>query len=367
MKTTEILVVGGGPAGLSAAIEAASLGCDVTLMDSDLKLGGQLIKQTHKFFGSRDEFAGTRGFEIGNLLFGEVEKYKKEGKLEIFSNTTVTGYYKEDGIVSYTIGEETYDLIKPRRIVMATGAQEKRIAFRNNDLPGVYGAGAVQTLMNVYGVAPGEKVLMIGAGNIGLIVSYQLMQAGVKVAGVVEAMPRIGGYWVHAAKIRRLGVPVYLQHTITEALGDKVIEGAVIQEIDNSFNLVGEPIKVDCDTICMAIGLTPTCELLWSAGCEMKFVPQLCGYVARRDAMMRTSHPDIWVAGDAAGIEEASAAMVEGRIAGLAAAASLKPEGCQMLKDKSAEYLKRLENLRAGETGAKIRCGLEQVCCECWG
>ena len=82
------------------------------------------------------------------------------------------------------------------------------ILFPGNDLPGVYGAGAVQTLMNMYGVRPGKSVLMIGSGNIGLIVSYQLMQAGVKVKALVEALPHIGGYAVHASKIRRLGIPI---------------------------------------------------------------------------------------------------------------------------------------------------------------
>ncbi len=367
MQTTEILVIGGGPAGLSAALEAASLGADVTVLDSDLKLGGQLIKQTHKFFGSKAEYAGTRGFEIANFLFDEIEKYKTLGKLKVFTNTTATGYYTEDGVVSYMVGEEKYARIKPKKLVFATGAQERLIPFVNNDMPGVYGAGAIQTLMNVYGIVPGEKVLMIGAGNIGLIVSYQLMQAGIKIAGIVEAMPKIGGYWVHAAKIRRLGVPIYLQHTIKEALGNTVVEGAVIQEVNNCFQPVGEPMEVECDTICLAVGLTPTCELLWSAGCEMKFVPQLCGYVARRDPMMRTSHPDIWVAGDAAGIEEASAAMVEGRIAGLSATASLNHVSQETFYDRSAEYHKRLENLRAGEVGEKIRSGLSCVCCKQWG
>jgi sarcosine oxidase subunit alpha len=83
------------------------------------------------------------------------------------------------------------------------------IPFKGNDIPGVYGAGAIQTLMNVYGIAPGKKVLMVGAGNIGVIVAYQLLQAGIEVAAVIEGLPRIGAYLVHSAKIKRLGVPIY--------------------------------------------------------------------------------------------------------------------------------------------------------------
>lgn len=359
VRETEVMVIGGGPAGLSAAVEAASFGCGVILVDSDLALGGQLIKQTHKFFGSRDERAGTRGFKISELLMEELAE--RGDSVQAYTNCTATGYYPEDGVVTCVRGEDEYFKVKPKKIVMATGAQERLIPFPNNHLPGVYGAGAVQTLMNVYGVKPGDRVLMVGAGNIGLIVSYQLLQAGVEVVGIVEAMDKVGGYWVHAAKVRRLGVPIYLRHTIVEALGEEYVTGAVIQEIDERFQPVGEGKTLDVDIICMAVGLTPTCELLWQAGCEMAFVPELCGYVAQRDRNMRTSHPDIWVAGDAAGIEEASSAMVEGRIAGVNVAKALGHGSSSDHEKRLSEYRRRLDALRGGEVGEKIRQGL--ACC----
>ena len=362
IKKTDILIVGGGAAGLSAAAEAASYGAKVTVLESDLHLGGQLVKQTHKFFGSKDEHAGTRGYKIADIILKEIEDNKEN--VEVHTNTAAVGFYKNDGIVTAMSGEESYFKLQPKKILMATGAQERIIPFPNNDLPGVYGAGAVQTLMNVYGVVPGKKVLMVGAGNIGLIVSYQLMQAGVEIAAVLEALPKIGGYWVHAAKIRRFGVPILLRHTIKAALGKDVVEGAVIQELNDKFQLIGEPIKIDCDVICLAVGLTPTNEMLWQAGCEMKFVPQLCGHVPVRDAKLRTSHPDFWVAGDAAGIEEASAAMIEGRIAGLAMSEAL---GLKIQKENFGIYQERLDSLRRGEAGEKIRCGLGMAQIKDWG
>ena len=358
---TDLLVIGGGAAGLCAAAEAAAAGAKVTVIESDLHPGGQLVKQTHKFFGSKDEYAGTRGYKIADILLDEIASLGD--KVKINCNSTVTGCYPEDGVYTVMEGEENYYRVKAKKAVVATGAQERMIPFPNNDLPGVYGAGAVQTLMNVYGVVPGKKVVMVGAGNIGLIVSYQLRQAGVDVVAVVEAMPQIGGYWVHAAKIRRLGIPILLRHTVTKAVGDKVLEGAVIQELDDKFQLIGEPKKIDCDIICMAVGLTPTTELFWQAGCKMQFVPQLCGYVPFRDKTMQTSNPDIWVAGDASGIEEASAAMVEGRIAGHSAAKAL---GHKIDDKKFDEYWTRLHHLRAGEVGEKILAGIDQVLVERW-
>lgn len=359
MREVELLVIGGGPAGLSAAAEAARMGASTLLVDSGPRLGGQLIKQTHKFFGSRDEYAGTRGFRISDILLEEIDGLA--GKVEVMTDTTAVGYYREDGTVSLSKGEDEYFLVRPKRIVVAAGAQERIVPFPGNDLPGVYGAGAVQTLMNVYGVVPGKRVIMIGAGNIGIIVAYQLLQAGVDVAGIVEAMPRVGGYWVHAAKIRRLGVPIHLMHSISRAYGSTSVEGAQIIELDERFAPTGRSFDIECDTVCLAVGLTPTVELLWQAGCGMKYVAQLCGYVPVRDCNLRTTNHSVWVAGDSSGIEEASSAMVEGRVAGYGAAVSL---GYAKNVERHESFIRRLEHLRAGEVCDKIRAGIASALCE---
>lgn len=117
--------------------------------------------------------------------------------------------------------ENQYLKYKASSIIIATGASEKFLAFENNDLPGIYGAGAVQTLMNQYGIMPAQEVVMVGSGNIGLIVSYQLIQAGVKVKAVLEASSHIGGYLVHAAKLVRLGVPILTRTTVKERMERK--------------------------------------------------------------------------------------------------------------------------------------------------
>jgi sarcosine oxidase subunit alpha len=106
------------------------------------------------------------------------------------------GFYPEGAVVER---RDRIELINAKKTLITCGAQENLLIFENNDLPGVYGAGGVQTLMNVYGVKPGEKAIMVGSGNVGLIVAYQLLQAGVEVEALIEIMDHVGGYQVHAA------------------------------------------------------------------------------------------------------------------------------------------------------------------------
>jgi len=359
LKMTDIAIIGGGPAGLSAAIYAASLGAKVTLVDDGLELGGQLIKQTHKFFGSEKQFAGIRGIEIAKKMIQDIKGYDN---VEVIANATVTGYYEDEVItIVQGVNGDILRKLKASRIIVAAGASENMLPFVNNDLPGVYGAGAVQTLMNLYGVVPGNNILMVGAGNIGLIVSYQLLQAGIRVEAIVEALPKIGGYLVHASKIRRLGVPIYTSHSLKEVHGIDCVEKAVISEINQDFEFVpGTEKELAVDTICLAVGLSPLSDLLWQDGCQMKYVPELCGYVALRDDNMKTTKDKIYIAGDVAGIEEASSAMLEGQIAGLNAAVSLGYK-CDNYKKQDEKLKAELKELRDNPLSEKIKIGIEKA------
>lgn len=357
MRRTELVIVGAGPAGISAALEAASHGVRTTLIDRGEALGGQLVKQTHKFFGWHKKSAGARGILIARKL---AEDVLANPNVTFLGSTEALGYYSDGTLLVET--PEGIDRIVGDRMIVATGASERMLLFPGNDLPGVYGAGAVQTLMNVHGVRPGKSVLMIGSGNIGLIVTYQLLQAGVRVAAVVEAMPAIGGYAVHASKIRRLGVPILTRHTIKEAYGEEEVEGAVIWELDDKWNGVpGTEKDRKVDVVCLAIGLTPVGELLWQAGAEMTYIPELGGFVPLYDETMETTAKGVFVAGDVAGIEEASTAMAAGRMAGLSAAESLGKVSDAAYAELRAEIASELAGLRSGPAGEKIMSGISKM------
>ncbi len=351
-RNEKVTIVGGGPAGLNAAITLKKSGIAPLIVEQNPLLGGQLIKQTHKFFGSKEEHAGTRGIEIAKEMVDEVKRLN----IPHFTNSSAFGFYTDRTLAVFK--DNQLVKIKSDYFVFATGAAEKMIPFEGNDIPGVFGAGAAQTMMNVFGIKPGNRVLMVGAGNVGLIVSYQLLQAGVDVACVIEASPKIGGYFVHAAKLRRFGVPILASTTIKRAVGVSRVKKAITVKLDEHFKEIPNTEKEwNVDTVCLATGLIPSVALLAQTGCEMKYIPALGGYVPLRNRLLETSLKNVFVAGDADGIEEASTAIMEGRIAAFAIA---QKEGIDKTSELN-ETLDELKRLRSGPFGKKILSGITEA------
>lgn len=350
MKRYDLIIVGAGPSGLSAAIEAAKRGLKVIVFDENEKPGGQLFKQIHKFFGSKEHRAKVRGFVIGKQLLSEADRVGVQVEL----NSTVIGLYQDKEIVVKQ--ENKIRHFKGDAIIIATGAAENMVTFKGWTLPGVIGAGAAQTMMNLHGILPGKKVLMLGSGNVGLVVSFQLMQCGCEVVALVDAAPRVGGYGVHASKVARCGVPFYMSHTIVEAEGESCVNGVTIAEVDSNFQFIkGTEKHFDVDTICLAVGLSPMSQLLKMAGCKMEDNPKRGGQVPICNEYGETSIKGIFVAGDVSGIEEASSAMIEGRMAGIAASEYL---GYIKETEMDAELRllnKALDGLRQGMFAPKNR------------
>ena len=355
-EKTEVLVIGSGPAGLRAALTAARAGARVTIVDENPFLGGQLVKQTHKFFGSSEEEAGQRGIDIGEEL---TEKVKQEKRIEVMTSASAVGIY--DGSAGVYVNRKKFVRIEAEKIIVATGAIEDTVRFPNNDLAGVYGAGGVQTLMNVYGVKPGSSALMVGAGNVGLIVAYQLLQAGVDLKGIVEIAPEIGGYFVHAAKVRRAGVPILTNHEVIRVTGEEKVEKATIAEVDKDGNRLGGSEKnYEIEFLALGVGLSPSYRLLHHAGCELTLDRRLGGYVPRKGPRMKTSREDVYAAGDVTGVEEATSASLEGAIAGADAAIALG-KGGRREEETVEKAREELAGLRSGPYYEGIRKGVKEV------
>jgi thioredoxin reductase len=346
VRRCEMVSIGAGPAGLAAAIEAAKHQVGVVVYDENDKPGGQLFKQIHKFFGSREHRAKVRGIKIGQDLLDEARQLG----VEVVLNSVVLGIYA-NGIMNVVVRDQMVQ-VKAEKTLIATGASENMIPFPGWTLPGVIGAGAAQTMANIHGIKPGNKVLIVGSGNVGLVVGFQLLQAGCRVQAIIDAAPKIGGYGVHASKVARYGVPFLMSHTMKEAQGRDKVEGATIIEVDETWKPIpGTEKQYDVDTICIAVGLNPMTQLLRMSGCAMVFEPGLGGKVPAHDLNQETSVPGIFVAGDASGIEEASTAIIEGRIAGLAIANKLGYLNNDDFLAKREKQLQSMTGLRSGGHG----------------
>jgi sarcosine oxidase subunit alpha len=186
-------------------------------VDDKDRLGGQLLKQTHTFFSDVKYAAGKRGYKLGEEMIAEIDKLPN---VRVLTETSAAGYYPQEDIMLMRGPDNTSLKVNAKKYLVATGAYEKTLVFENNDLPGVYGAGGVQTLLNVFGIKPGNRGILLGTGNVALMVAYHLIQADIEVAGVyAPSFRRVRGYFVHAAKIQRHGVPIVTRHTIVKALG----------------------------------------------------------------------------------------------------------------------------------------------------
>lgn len=309
---TQVLIIGGGPSGLSAANIFTDYGLEVIVVDDKGQLGGKLVLQTHKFFGSeKDVYAGKRGIDIAKILQKDL---LKKSNIDIWLNSTALAVFS-DGYVGVLKNNDEFVRIKPEHIFIATGAREKMLAFPGDTLPGVIGAGAFQTLVNRDFVKPAKKIFIIGGGNVGLIAGYHAIQAGIEVTGLVEALPQCGGYKVHEDKLRRLGVPIYTSHTIISAHGKDKVESVTCAKLDENWKVIdGTKKTFEADMVLIAVGLEPV-DSFYQKAKEYGF--------------------SAFVAGDAQEIAEASAAIFTGKV-----------EAIKLLQEigiKTEENLKELE------------------------
>jgi len=287
-RHADVLVIGGGLAGLHAAIAAAELGADTVLADEGPAPGGQQLI----------EAAGERVRAL-------VERARGAG-VEILSRGSALGYF--DGMVAVWQGD-TLHQVRARSHVFATGTIEQPLVFAGNDLPGVMLAGGARRLASLYAVSPGRRAVIATTSDRGLHAAQALRNAGVQIVAVADLRVEAGAL---AQALRRDGVPVFSGHTVIEAKGGKTVNAAVIAPVDG-----GDEHSFECELVVVSGGAIPAASLLLQAGAESQY-DSARGHFA----LAQTPH-GVYAAGELAGVDGDEAVALSGELAGLQAARAL--------------------------------------------
>src|SRR6056297_2011120 len=258
---TDVAIIGAGPAGLATREVLNEYNIDNLVIDNNDQVGGQFLMQTHQFFFFEKEkkYGGMRGFEIAKELAGEDHS-------GIFLNSTVWDILEGKRLAVKNIKTEEIYFVDAKHLIIGTGAVPFMPPFENDDVPGVYTAAVVQKMMNIERTLLGKNVLTVGAGNIGYLTSYQLMQAGANVKAIIEAQPNEGGFPVQANRVRRLGIPVLTSTILIKAIPNESYDGvvgAVVADAENFEPVPGTERVIDgIDAINICTGLVSDDVLL---------------------------------------------------------------------------------------------------------
>jgi len=388
MREVELAIIGGGPAGICAAIEAVKCNAQVTLIEENSRLGGQFYRRLAEGFAIVNQRQLDKYYIQGAKLIAEIEQYGK--KVELIEDALVWGIFPDKEITLLRDGKT--EILKAQRLILAEGAYDRPVPFPGWTLPGVLTAGAALRMVKTEKVLPGERILLAGTGPLQLLLAAHLVRAGAKVVAVLEAshlnnswkrLPQLWGQWEllkdgldYLWELRKAKVPLLRGHTIVEAEGKEQVSQAIYAKVDKNWQIVpGTERKVEVDTIITGYGLIPSGRLSQLYGCPQKWDTYLGGWIPEHDEYMETALPGIFAAGDCNGIEGAAVAAEEGRLAAIKICQELGHITPEEASRRCSPIFRKLRGLRRFESALNnifaIRRGLlaqipdEVIICRC--
>ena len=279
---TELVIIGGGPAGMSAAVSAYENGIrDILIIEREEELGGILNQCIHNGFGLHRFKEELTGPEYALRYINEVEKLN----IPYMLGTMVLDI-TPDKVITATNREKGVFTIEAKAIILAMGCRERpkgALNISGTRPAGIYSAGTAQKLVNIKGYMPGREVVILGSGDIGLIMARRMTLEGAKVHAVCEVMPYSGGLARNIEQcLNDFNIPLYLSHTVTQIHGKERVEGVTIAKVDaNRRPIKDTEMFIKCDTLMLSVGLIPENELTTSAGIELSTVTN--GAVVNQD------------------------------------------------------------------------------------
>ena len=291
----DILVVGAGPAGLAAAIAAKKAGVDsLVVLEREENAGGILRQCIHNGFGLhrfKEELTGPEYAQRDIDTARELNIDVRTGVtvLSISPDKTVTAISKAAGL----------QIFQAKAVVLAMGCRERprgALAIPGTRCAGIYSAGTAQKFVNLEGYMPGHRVVILGSGDIGLIMARRMTLQGAKVLACVELMPYSSGLNRNIVQcLQDYNIPLYLSHTVTDIHGKERVTGVTVSKVDeNRRPIPGTEMEFDCDTLLLSVGLIPENELSVGAGVELS--PLTSGAVV--DDSLQTSVPGVFACGN---------------------------------------------------------------------